>query len=416
MLKMRQGDCFTRRGAMLSIAPACVDSNGLFHGLHVGRMTKDRNFGGEDDPHGKDLFYIMPEHDGEGFEAFCDPGEMKLMRNDRAIAEVCFPRPDLIRIRSNKLPLRVTGDLEEHEAMIDRLDGTWQLGLFDAMGEMLFYSLRGRGDLISKWNWIHAGTEKIELLFAMGQDEQIDFCIRYGNANVEPAEDLPDFESCVRDVREDFAAWEKSFGLPAEGFEEKHRAAAWHTWNCLVNGQGRLHAEIPMKTIRTSADLPGAAVCAAAMNADPTTAENMIQNILAYQSASGRMPSGLDDINVDFSRPTPATLATALKLCARRIMDPGLKVRIEKIPVLSYEEDGELCRKDPSDEAALTLIQDASLITDDKKRLTAEGLMRAYSVLPLQETARFSQSAAFLLAESLYRNQKQALFEKAGEK
>ena len=298
MIQLQSGDCFTRRGAFLSLTPDQPGPDGIIWSMGIGRLCSDASADDRWRTVGVNLFslFLTGQEGDIGFTAQCFPEVMRLVGEDGLLAEICFPSPDIIRIRTQRCGLRFYGKLKEHEAAIDRLDGSIQLGFFDAIGEVLFFRVRGGGHLLSPWKWTVAGTDEIDLRFICDVERTADICLRYGNANVEKPKHMPPFDVCVHSVREEYERWRLAFPNPPAGYEEEHAAAVWHAWNCLAVGMGKLTHEIPMAAIRAGVDFTGAAFCAAAMTGNLGQAAEMIGSILFYRSDHGRLPWYMDDL------------------------------------------------------------------------------------------------------------------------
>ena len=370
MIVMQRGDCFTRRGSLLSIAPAAFSATGEVCSFSVGRMGTDFS---PENRRGLDLFTFCFPETAAGVSAQCEPEAMRFLRGDLPVAELCFPSPDLIRFRCRGL-LHFTGTLKEHEALIDRLDGTFQLGFFDSLGEMLFWPLRGQGRLQCAWDLTKAGTGQMDLLFLPDAEGTTEVCLRYGNANVEKVSHLPSYEVCVENVRTDYLRWCDCFAPASGALREKHHAAVWHLWNCMVQGQGRLTSEIPTAAIRAAVDVYGAVRCAAALLYHPSAAVRLVRSLLSYQSASGCLPSGLDDINADF------------------VDGPSFPVdRGISLPPANGEDR----------QLFAWLAALGETLTAQVQQWAAEGGAAAYPAAPLRQNLRMSDSAYFLLAERL---------------
>lgn len=206
MTEFRNGDCFTGRGSMICLSADDFSSTGRFRRLRFGRPQ----CGETDDPRGFDLFGLSLKENGEATEmtAVCEPGILRITGDgEQPRAAICFPEPNLIRIRGTGCHLFFSARLNEHEAAVDRLDGTFQLGFFDSMGEVLFYPILGEGKLYSQWDWTRAGTPSLLLEFFPDAEGVFDVCLRYGAANMEKVSDLPEFDACVTGTGDGKAEW-----------------------------------------------------------------------------------------------------------------------------------------------------------------------------------------------------------------
>ncbi len=136
--------------------------------------------------------------------------------------EYCFDDPDTIRVRGQGHALRIYAPLLDHEAAIDRQDGTYQVCI-EASCEALFVPLRGRAVLDSTWSLWHGGTEKI-LLDILPDDEGVyELAIHVTPSSTVKFEQYRPFEECLRESAAQYADW-----LRAE--EKEDGAEAYRAW------------------------------------------------------------------------------------------------------------------------------------------------------------------------------------------
>lgn len=198
----------------------------------------------EADPPG--LFFLRPYPATEGeltavpdCEAFLDHGSLSLS----AGLELCFDGPACVRVRGRGNGLRIFAPLLDHEAAVDRQDGTFQV-CFEASCEVLFVPLRGRASMDNPWSLWHGGTQRLLLTLLPDADGVLELAVHVAPTGTERFATYRPFDQCLREVREKFDSFLAEHGLkegpeayclwaptPPENSLEARMAAARAAWN-----------------------------------------------------------------------------------------------------------------------------------------------------------------------------------------
>lgn len=134
----------------------------------------------------------------------------------------CFDGLDTIRVRGQGHALRIYAPLLDHEAAIDRQDGTYQVCI-EASCEALFVPLRGRAVMDNPWSLWHGGTEKILLDILPDDDGVYELAVHITPSSTVRFEQYRSFEECLHESAARYTDW-----LCTEGKEDNEEAyRAW---------------------------------------------------------------------------------------------------------------------------------------------------------------------------------------------
>ena len=151
------------------------------------------------DPPG--LFFIRPYQPGEA-----------LPEEAPSPVSLCFDTPSCIRLRSRGTGIRVYAPLLDHEAAVDRQDGTFQV-CFEASCEVLFVPLRGTAETDNPWSLWNGGTRRLLLTILPDESGISELAIHVTPTGTERFSTYRPFEQCLEAVRQEYAAFLQEHGL-----------------------------------------------------------------------------------------------------------------------------------------------------------------------------------------------------------
>ncbi len=260
------------------------------------------------------LIFLRPRLEGRDlpFAASATPAAMQADVVGGGRIDLCYEGQDRLRVRGRGTGLRISGLLREHEAAIDRLDGTFQVCFFDSLGELLIEPLKGGCTLASRWDWTVAGTRHVLLDVAPDGDGAFELCIHYAGENTRRLARHRSFEACAGAAAEAFVAWRGSFPRSGGASEEQRLTAAYTLWACCAGPMGRITNRVLTERHRGSATGWQSALAAMAMTGNPDEALDMLLSPFAYQDAYGQLPSLVDDKYVEYRSACPPYQGLAL--------------------------------------------------------------------------------------------------------
>lgn len=119
--------------------------------------------------------------------------------------ECRFEDPETLRIRGSGTGLRFYAPLPDHEAAVDRQDGTYQLCI-EASCEFLFIPMKGTAVMDNPWELMHGGTRKLLLTFLPDKDGILELAVRMASSSCEQKNGYLPFEECSAGLFRDASA------------------------------------------------------------------------------------------------------------------------------------------------------------------------------------------------------------------
>lgn len=149
------------------------------------------------DPSENGILFLRPFADGHSvpFTAAAESDTLTV-RADGGTLECRFEDPETLRIRGTGIGLRFFAPLLDHEAAIDRQDGTFQLDI-EAACEFLFVPLKGEAIMDNPWELWHGGTRKLLLTVSPDEDGSLDMAVHMAPSSCERRETYLPFEACT---------------------------------------------------------------------------------------------------------------------------------------------------------------------------------------------------------------------------
>lgn len=261
---------------------------------------------------GMELLRLLPTVPDGNVQLRQTPVLLTLRCGQNAFLHFCFVQPNVLRICGQGMDLRIRGTLKEHEAMIDRLDGSYQLCFFEGIGEMLLEPLAGTARLLSKWDWTRAGSDRAAIDFCRDALGRLDLCIYYGDENLCRHVPMASFERQVVAAEEAYGAFCAALSSP------QSREEAAFLWQCHAGGKGKIKNILPMSTQRGEVLFTGSALMAMVQAETPDASIASFLAPFRYQHASGQLPCYLDDRYRDDRYAAPPVHAFALSYLLKR--------------------------------------------------------------------------------------------------
>lgn len=111
-------------------------------------------------------------------------GNILTVTTNTGVLECCFEDPETLRIRGTGTGLRFYAPLLDHEAAIDRQDGTYQVCI-EASCEFLFVPLKGPAVMDNDWVLWHGGTRKLLLTVLPDEDGSFEMAVHMAPSSCE---------------------------------------------------------------------------------------------------------------------------------------------------------------------------------------------------------------------------------------
>lgn len=140
------------------------------------------------------------------------------IRTEAGTLELRFEDPETLRIRGRGTGLRFFAPLMDHEAAIDRQDGTYQVCI-EAACEFLFVPLKGTPEMDNPWELMHGGTRKLLLTMLPDGNGELEAAIHMAPSSCERRTFYLPFDECVSgSIREipELPAEDRTQNIPEE--------------------------------------------------------------------------------------------------------------------------------------------------------------------------------------------------------
>ncbi len=227
------------------------------------------------------------------------------------MADFAFDRAEVLRVRADA-PLRVFAPLGEHEAAIDRLDGTFHVSFFDEAGELLFVPIRGRFVLHTRWCWTKAGTDDLLCDLLPDSEGVLEFAVHFALANTAALKAYRPFDDCAKETAEDYAAWLSHCPDVLPRHEGQKRLCLYTLWSCYAP----VRKLAPHMLLQAGKSRPAtswhAAFAALCLGRGADAAVELLLSPFAVQDESGMLPLCVDDRHVSWLYATPPCQGAAL--------------------------------------------------------------------------------------------------------
>lgn len=142
------------------------------------------------------VVFARPFMDGrsQSFTAAAE-GQTLTVLTETGRLDFCFEDPETLRICGKGTGLRFYAPLMDHEAAIDRQDGTYQVCI-EAACEFLFVPLKGSAEMDNPWELMHGGTRKLLLTVSPDSNGEFEMAIHMASSSCERREVYRPFEKC----------------------------------------------------------------------------------------------------------------------------------------------------------------------------------------------------------------------------
>ncbi|MDO5434836.1 MAG: hypothetical protein Q4G19_00540 [Clostridia bacterium] len=136
---------------------------------------------------------FAPEN-GLPFTVFAENSVLTILTGKGSL-ECCFEDPETLRIRGTGFGLRFYAPLQDHEAAVDRQDGTFQVDI-EAACEFLFVPLHGSAIMDNEWDLMHGGTRRLLLTILPDQNGLLDIAVHMASSGCERKTAYLPFDEC----------------------------------------------------------------------------------------------------------------------------------------------------------------------------------------------------------------------------
>ena len=123
-------------------------------------------------------------------------GHTLTVRTETGALHFCFEDPETLRIHGQGTGLRFFAPLMDHEAAVDRQDGTYQVCI-EAACEFLFVPLQGIAEMDNPWELMHGGTRKLLLTVLPDSNGELELAIHMASSSCERRKTYRPFAECV---------------------------------------------------------------------------------------------------------------------------------------------------------------------------------------------------------------------------
>jgi hypothetical protein len=241
----------------------------------------------------RNLIKIVPVFDGKELPYIYESGAGLLkLTTPKGTAEFTYEGPQIVRIRTKGITLRLYRNPQLHEGGAPRKGGQFEIS-FNLLGRLLFVPISGTMTNTAVWNFreVRPNPYYIEVDGEAAVHEYY--------TNTVAKESYAPFDDCVKKVEADFEAFFKNYPEVPIQYRDMARKAAWLVWSFRLGPRGSLkHTVIYMHKLFMNRAF-GWHHCfhAMAMKNNIREAWNMMLAMFDYTNEIGGMADNVSDIN-----------------------------------------------------------------------------------------------------------------------
>ena len=156
------------------------------------------------------VLFVRPVSQGQDipFVMKSSAGLIQLEADSHTV-QVTFDGPDQIRLRAKDTGLKIYAPLLDHEAAIDRQDGSYQV-FIEATCEIVVNPIRGAAVMTNPWSLWHGGTEKMLIDLEPDAEGYVELAIHVTPSSTERADVYRSFDACAEENEGLYTDWLKA--------------------------------------------------------------------------------------------------------------------------------------------------------------------------------------------------------------
>lgn len=281
---------FSREGAFLSVYEDNKDNNLYLTICRGNGVMLDR----------ASLMKLTPCcEDGDlKYTYDCDGAKLIVLTN-RGTVEFTYEDPQIMRVRTTGISLRIDYEPQMHEGAAERDWGEVEVAFSD-LGKLLFKQISGKMTNTVAWYFREVRPYPFEILLSPGEDRQTaELAIHeYMSSGVAKAEYMP-FDKAYEQNLEDFNRFCSYYGQVAPAYREMAKKAAYMVWSSILGPRGSIKKPAAYMHKLYLARAFGWQQCfhAMALKNNVKKAWDFLLTMFEYQDELGGIPDHISDRN-----------------------------------------------------------------------------------------------------------------------
>ena len=295
---------FSRFGSYLAFSHLAAGS-GVEDGLYLRTVH-----GGV----GHQMLFRLEVLDGDALVPFVEDASPTLLRlvASQGTVEICIAEPKVIRIRGEKVGLRLsrialpTREGWVYDTVTQAGAGRYSVNVRAALRQYMFTALHGGMTVDAPWTGVFC--RHIALDFQPDPDGHFEFMIEEYTSSWQPQQSPDSFDACKQGVADAFAEWERlQVDVPA-WMAETRQMANYVNWSCVVAPEGRLQRPTMYMSKNRMDNVWSWDHCfnaLALVYKNPDLAWNQFMVMFDAQDEFGALPDYVNDLEIvwNFTKP-----------------------------------------------------------------------------------------------------------------
>ena len=278
---------FSTRGAFLSIYQNVEDGQLYFTVCRGRKELLER----------PNLLRLSTVADGEEVPFIYECDEARLVfKADQGTVEFAYETPQLMRIRTKGMSLKVSYVSEMHDGGHVRENGEVEIG-FTYIGKLLFSPVSGKMNNNVSWNFRKVCPNSFDIVLSPDESGTGEMAVYEYYSNGRAETEYPAFDDVVQARYDEFAEFRSKYPAVPEVYEETAKKAIYMIWTLMLGPRGYLKNPIVYmhKLFMNRAFGWHQGFHALAMRNDPITAWNLCFAMFDYQNEAGLVPDHVSD-------------------------------------------------------------------------------------------------------------------------
>lgn len=252
------------------------------------------------------------------------PARLRLVTPNGSV-EICIPEPRVIRIRGNKVGLRLsrrplpTREGWVYDTVTEVGARRYSVNIRAALRQYMLTSLQG--EMIVDAPWADLFSSKIQFDFKPGGDGSFECALEEYSSSWQSRDYSRSFEACVKGVEDEFAQWESQQPDVPASLAEARRMAGYVNWSCVVAPEGRLQRPTMYMSKNWMDNVWSWDHCfnaLALVYKNPALAWDQFMVMFDAQDEFGALPDYINDIEIVWNFLKPPIHGWALKRMLER--------------------------------------------------------------------------------------------------
>ncbi|SHF62286.1 Glycosyl hydrolase family 63 C-terminal domain-containing protein [Caldanaerobius fijiensis DSM 17918] len=185
------------------------------------------------------LFELEDKGISVPFDIYATPWVLHL-ESAHGYVDICFARPELLRIRGAGIGLRMTSSKESmFNNAIFSGKNRWSLNLFNNRIQFMLTPLKGRLNVEAPWDGVKCDYITIEM-YPDNDEGYFECAIEEYRGSWQECNYNDKFEDCVERVKKDFEDFLSKMPEAHDRYQQARELAAYINWSCIVEPHGLL--------------------------------------------------------------------------------------------------------------------------------------------------------------------------------